>query len=475
MQFDTVKYRLKHEVDPESTIFAAVDLIESYNFKYWLSNGSLEFITFLEAVNEPHYASIMEEEPGIGKMVAFLKSTFFNPASLLDLDETGIEKKIEAASSMRDVLEAKTMVLTAYGEKTKLYEYIMNRKEGRWGKYDGIVIDKEGLTNRILQYIVSDNDPALMQSKIKFIYGQLPVRLSRGKFINWIEQALMLLRGVQASEMDDYCKMIADIFYPEGVKGYGEQFVPLYEAVNSLEKSLEPDLDEKDVQGLFDKVKAIGAYIEDAISLMLLTATMLNNMIALLYSLSKSSAGTNAQEAKAFMDLMTHIATLEQGDVIDKTVVEHLHAIEKTMEKSMEDLVKVDGLLDMLNNSYEDELKDCKLTEKTVVLNRVRELSSANYFLPLYEKDREDQVADDVYVRQKVLRFSELLTEVIDREDRALNRARIGNVLGMLNVIHNNTDAIRDYVGFSLNQCRDESELRATIHLIETEISQGND
>ena len=74
-------------------------------------------------------------------------------------------------------------VITAYVDRLRIYEHVLNRVEYRFneGELDYDYYNTY-MTNEIMHYILSDKDNVVINGKISEIVGQLPVRMLKDRF-----------------------------------------------------------------------------------------------------------------------------------------------------------------------------------------------------------------------------------------------------------------------------------------------------
>ena len=87
-------------------------------------------------------------------------------------------------SSLRNRLIAIMESITDYVDKFKIYEYVLNRVEYRFKDDE---LDEEYyntyMTNDIMHYILSDKDNVSINGRISEMVGQLPIRMSKARFM----------------------------------------------------------------------------------------------------------------------------------------------------------------------------------------------------------------------------------------------------------------------------------------------------
>ena len=114
---------------------------------------------------------------------------------LSSIDSSVAERSmlVERIESLRNQIISIMESVTDYVDKFKVYEHVLNRVEHR---YDDSVFDEEYyntyMTNDIMHYIFSDKDNVSINARISDVVGQLPVRMSKGRFydpLSWRTEA----------------------------------------------------------------------------------------------------------------------------------------------------------------------------------------------------------------------------------------------------------------------------------------------
>lgn len=126
---------------------------------------------------------------------------------LSSIDSSVAERSmlVERIESLRNQIISIMESVTDYVDKFKVYEHVLNRVEHR---YDDSVFDEEYyntyMTNDIMHYIFSDKDNVSINARISDVVGQLPVRMSKGRFYDHISDAFTLYHGAQKQTIDDF-------------------------------------------------------------------------------------------------------------------------------------------------------------------------------------------------------------------------------------------------------------------------------
>ena len=77
-----------------------------------------------------------------------------------------------------------------------------------------------------------------------------------------------------------------------------------------------------------------------------------------------------------------------------------------------------------------------------------------------------ETIADSLYINQVRDKLTEEFAALFDRQDRLMNRARMAKVLGQVPVFFNSRQEISDYISYALQNCKNQSELKAVVHII---------
>ena len=119
-------------------------------------------------------------------LVSVMKRTLLAPFQPEVYDEA-----IKELIALREKVIARMDILTAYTDLFILYEHVMNRLETVFEEQEPIEapMDNDAVAREILQWIFSEEEPALVNEHIKEMLSCLPVRMTKGKFLELVENA----------------------------------------------------------------------------------------------------------------------------------------------------------------------------------------------------------------------------------------------------------------------------------------------
>ena len=117
------------------------------------------------------------------------------------------EDNVKQIHAIREDMTQKMKVLTAYTDALQIYEYILNRVEyGITG--EEYPVEESELAAKVFQYLFRDNDKMVVNSKIQLVTGQLPIRMTKNRFFEYLTETLNIYQGSDTSSVDDFVSML---------------------------------------------------------------------------------------------------------------------------------------------------------------------------------------------------------------------------------------------------------------------------
>ncbi|MBQ4284346.1 MAG: hypothetical protein IJB96_10525, partial [Lachnospira sp.] len=204
-------------------------------------------------------------------------------------------KCADRVENLRNEITSVMEVVTAYVDRLRIYEYVLNRVEYRF-------VDKEFdeqyyntyLTNDLIHYILSDKDNVVIHSKIAEVVEQLPMRLSRNKFYDYLRDAFSLYHGAQKGTIDDFVyslKTTAMLNVPEG---FESMFPDTRELLNVLENADYAALDEAAFDNLTGALSLAVEKMTSCADAFVLLAQLVNDLYTVV--LTESVAIVDAED-----------------------------------------------------------------------------------------------------------------------------------------------------------------------------------
>lgn len=416
-------------------------------------NLDMELSMFLESKAEGRIKTgrtIRELEETITKII---KETLLAP-----FDPEVYEASIKELAEIREKIIFRMDILTAYTDLFVLYEYIMNRLEAQFEQREiAGTIDNDEVAREILQWIFSEEEPALVNEHIKEMLSCLPVRMTKSKFLELVENAFSIYEQSdnQGVDMFDYMlRSAAGLYTPKGMaKTY-----PKLDKVKKLFESKDlSELTKEEYEERKDSLEAGTAYIRNATECLGAIQTIANALLTVLFT--KQYFTLEAEKASQRpVEILEQL--LSNQDIDTECLFE---GIETEMETISEEVNRLEALLLFVKEGMEQKVEELMLS---VIFHRllvVQRLNSGSAYAALAEETKE-QLED--YLKKVKDAFLLDLKNVLEDGSRIRNRAVMAAVLKELPVYFNNHTEVMNYVRNSLSGCRDEQEKKVSIELL---------
>ena len=391
--------------------------------------------------------------------------TLLNSLLLEEFESKKWEKDVAALVKLRDTIIHRMDALTAYTDLFSVYQFVLKRIEPEiLGKVEAI--DEEQEISTILAMLFQDNDATMIKERLRIIISELPVRMTKGKFFEYIENAFGLYQEADVESIDLFMYMLrsaAGLYRPQEMG----KLVVLKNYMEKLENTDFTQLTAKDYKALttgMDKViKEIAAssdyycQLQDCINALL--------VCALLRPYEDGETKQSLKNCKEVLRLSL------QEDFSDETL-EHMDVLFADFEGKQEELlVTLEREAETMDSLKEEQtLLQATMTDKQYeAMSVVQRLQTVSRFAELTVEDKhiEDTVA---YLKAEKLAFLETLDETFKESPRMLNRARMAMILKELPLFRTQQE-ILDYIRASISLCKDGGERMVSVREIKEQLA----
>ena len=164
--------------DREENIIKYQKFLASALYNYSAIKLSLNFFTGLEMSDE-------YENEYITKIGLILKNTVLAGKKPSDDD-------IKTITDLRDSITGKMKVLTSYTDALEIFEYVLNRREADIKGTTSANVDIYSLADAMYRFVFSDNDKVIVNTRIQDFIAQLPVRMTKQRFLDIVTNSLSI-------------------------------------------------------------------------------------------------------------------------------------------------------------------------------------------------------------------------------------------------------------------------------------------
>lgn len=385
--------------------------------------------------------------------------------ALMNNNDTDIADCIERLDAIRNELTDRMVVLTAYTDALQIYEYVLNRVE--YGitnaTYD---VDVDKLCERLFKYIFNDNDKMVINSKIQMVTAQLPVRMTKSKFFDYINETLNIYKSSDKSSVDSFVDMVISTAVLEKPKGFGDIYPEIYKLIEQLEDTDFKSLDIDYYKAVMEQFSMTTVHLTDIVSNHLILMEIVNALYSILLAFPYQRNENEPCTVAISMISSLHDAYISNGE-IPTEVDEQFEKIEGVQEQLSEDILQFEGALQDVLEDAGDEISWIMADEIFSRLDKISKLMSNSLFIDLDEDNIEGDNADSDYISEKRDRLVAAFTTFFESHKREVNRAVMGAVFSNMPVLFNSIQEIKDYIEYSLNHCNNDSEIMACAKILD--------
>lgn len=384
---------------------------------------------------------------------------------VLDHKYENREQDLKKIHEVRDTITAKMRILTSYTDALQIYEYIMNRLENSFSIVEED-IDVSEYSKKIFQYLFAENDKMVINSKIQMVVSQLPVRITRNRFFDILNESLKIYSGSECSTVDDFAETIracSGLYRPDG---FDTEYPYLREILTSFEELDYSGLTQENWNRYMEKFQDAATYIENIVTDYLLLEDIVNDLYAVMCACVYVSDSTK-EMGYATKILECVLEAMANGTPIEEMAEDCFFALEGAPEALSEKLMQGEGLLFDVWAGEQDKLKEAGLIAEYSDLNLISKLLCNSVFIDLKPDVLTPEIADNEYIHGVRDRLIEEFTQVFASQPKMINRARMAMVLGNVPVFFNSQQEIQDYLEYSLEHCNNACELKAVVSIID--------
>lgn len=459
-------HQLGHSETIETTVTDIAASAEQHYLSYFMNNLTFEMTTFYELLAEDSQKVLLEDNEVMKKIIQNITKVWADSNKWLNTTTRSSSAKISKLYNYRDTLADQVAALAAYDDKLKMYQYILERRKSHESDH-GYTSDDQ-LAGELVNFIFEYEDSITVNDRVKVVLGELPVRMSKIKFHEWVEKALIGMKGVSINDLSNYTEYLKETFYPEGVAGYGIVTPEFYKELQGLDQLLTDIVATEMIDQMEVTISNLQLMLNDSVSLYTFTASVINNMIGLLSVLNETSISNRKEASERFVYIMDRLYRRRNEEkIIDDEMMEVFDVMTLEFSDMMVSNGKYDSLIDQVKKGYIDVIMGLGLGERYDRLASLYILQSSSYFAPVKVAVLDLELVHERQLIEIKNTLLDYLDEASKGNTRIEKRARIANLLSVLNVIHSSAQEIHVYILSALVACRDEREKQGCKSVLE--------
>lgn len=385
------------------------------------------------------------------------------------------DKSLGEIKSLRDDIIEQMKILTNYADVFEVYEYVLERLKPRYEE-SLKEIDDDLYINQITNFIFEAKEQVDIKSRLSDVISQLPVRMSRYKFFDLIDNSFSIFRGESPSSLESYIYVLrtnALLYKPKGMD-------ETYEELEAFRKKLEAvnynDLGQEEFKSLYENLSSISS------ELFLLTdyyyglQEVINNLFVYLLN-TNGNRDTNETPTNKIYDMAHDSMFAIVEDVsnhykskdlleVNEEIVNLLNDAVGIQEELLEGISQMESVFVDTKIKYDSILKEQNLDNLYNYLEDSQKFFSNSLFFEV-DKVEDNRVLKDSEINEVKANLLIELEELFRKNSKYVNRGVIAKTLSNLPMVLTTKDEIEEYVNNSLTKCRDLAEKTASINMIQ--------
>lgn len=375
---------------------------------------------------------------------------------------------VKQVDAIRESIIHAMQILTAYTDVFNVYEHVLNRVEYRFrhGHFPEDYSD-EMFCRSVMQYIVSDQDNMVVNTKITQIIRQLPVRMTKNRFFELVKNGISIYENNAKEGLEDFLYMLrtgATLDQPAGMEHYED----LYEIYTHLKEADYSTIDGEQYERLSQQLLYASSFLQDTVDVYVMLTDLVNDVYSIL--LATPYAIAEVEEIQACKNIIEAVCgnfRSPELDPLGDVVMDQLIFLEGRQEQLHEQYMELEYGLDQILAEDRELLQSLALDSLYYALQRIMLLQSGSQFVALDKKTAEEaELASAEYTAAKSREFIDDLTCLFEKNHKMVNRAVMAATLSELPVFFQNLQELQDYIYDALHNCRDEAEKKACIELL---------
>lgn len=442
--------------DLQDNLAKYVSEMKSYHYKYAMVRLALIYYTYYQVAEEE------EESQAIGHKDISDKVNHIIRDALLN-DSLEIQSSLQELEGYRKTILGDMEALTYYVDAFRIYEHALNRVEYRFKDEDfPSNYSDEQLCRSLMQYILSDEDNVVINSKIAEVMAELPIKLTKNKFFEYLSNGLSIYKGSEKKSLDDFLYMIKTTSMIDKKDVYKERFPELEELLSELQKTDFSSISQEEYDSLSRTVEDASVFMRDVMNVSMMLMEIMNAVYAIL--VSKNSADED-RVIQACIEIVTAVNDyFILGSQISEEIEDMFVLLEGTQE-SIYSKINLYNVVDQIETSYGADLDKYSAKEGIEEIKVLSILCSDSIFVDI-NPINDTALVDEDMLKIEEDKVVEQFKEMFATNGKSINRAVMAAVMAQLPVFFNNISELQDFIYNTLSGCMDKAEKLACIEVL---------
>lgn len=378
---------------------------------------------------------------------------------------TNSEENLKKIDKLRSEMIELMQNLTAYTDGLQLFEYIINRMEFSFEE-EVEKVDSWTLSHQTFQFIFNKKDNALINDKIRTVVSQLPVRITKKRFFDILNDSFSVYNGTTRDNLKSFLYMLRTSSMLDEVK-LVKGFEDLFDFVKELSEADYSNVTKENYKRWVDMLTIASEKLNSFVDILLSLQEVINQIYTII--LTKKMITTKEEEvevSKSIISIVFNQFTNQTEEDYQEKTFDLLGKLEGTQEECYEKITVYESALYDFDQTMLMARTD--LAENIEIIDLCIKLSSNSLFISFEQLEDDLLPVDTSYLFHERDQFIEELDDFFKNHHKSVNRAVMAAILGNIPVFFNNQEEIKEYIEYALVHCNNQSELKATAIILET-------
>ncbi|MBD5096308.1 MAG: hypothetical protein HDT40_04735 [Lachnospiraceae bacterium] len=377
------------------------------------------------------------------------------------------DEMLADVSKIRKDIEQRMQVLTSFTDGYEIYEYILNRLEAGIKGTINEGLSPEQLSAKIFNYIFSENDTVVINSKLQLVMSQLPVRMTKNKFYDVVTNTLEIYKNGDKRALNDFVDMLRKTALLDKPSGFCDIYPDLHETYELLRSADYKNMAANQYDMLTDRLSLAAEFIEAESTMYILLQEIVNDIYAVLLTDDMRDKNIEKSAYKAALNIISVCMNDSEADSVDERVMDYFVSIEGVQEDIYENLMIFEAAAEDILTDKAKKIDELGLKAQSDKIKILQKLVSTSLFASLDpdgENEMEGADTEDIASLRKSL--TEELSACFSENQMPVNRSIMSKLFSAMPIFFNTQQEIKDYLDYVLCGCSDKSELTACNKLL---------
>lgn len=434
--------------------------VERYN-TYAIVRLALNYYTSYEMYWDDKWTGQLDEH--IKAINSIISEALLQTKAKEELDDY-----IKQIDKIRKSITKRMELITLFVDLFETYEYALNRVEYRFKDFDMDIEDEE-FAREVLRYIFDGEDNILINEKIKEIIGQLPVRITRQKYYDYLSNSLYELNGAKEDILETYIYLFRSAALIDISLDMKDAYPLLWEKKEGLERLNFKEFSLTDYEEASSVVQEAALFLEAESSAYYNLIEVVNELYSLLLCkpyMVEEAENEHVNAALYIIDSINKVFTEEKQQEPTQELLDSFVPVEGLQEDMEYDIISLEDILYHIDNNHRGLVNSIGKEEVLQSLLSSKDLHSGSLFVDL-DGESSNGTVDRERLGKEIDKLIRDLEDRFQSLDRMIVRAIMANTMNKMPVFFNSHSEVMDYVLYALNKCTDLAEKYASIEIIE--------